>query len=543
MPSLVLCGTKTPFSGDDLRCFCICECLFRGLQLALGLALLSFAVSQKKHVNANLQGVLLECDADGEFSPFASEGVTIMYALGSFAICLALLGISTAIPSLLVTAKGTPTDDSPRKALITLCYFNMSVMNLFRMASFTASIFAVTTLNQYCDCLQGEVVTQLPRDERLREACPDATAWLGVLIAMNTTNAIDFLVVVIEVLYFFYPCRHCPTLLPSESKWKTCFVCFIGCASTLTCCMCGGAEALRGDFGDLALVLSNYTNNNQTLDLTVSDVLAGLIMVVRRQRQKILEARIRLRQSFRSTSGRIGQDKKQGKAPFIDEGPPQKSFSDPDIRDEHRVDTQKPVLRRMASTPTLQPTVMATGGWDQDEITLSKRELLLPFHQREKMLMAEGARFMPLALGIYTWVMMLVENPILGSLRLVYLVLKRCRCFCPSPRENVYHDWPWEPHMLALEDLSGLDPKDIVFATFKQSIVAVPYMIALDHEWKSIVIAIRGTLSMEALIADLLIKPEELTAVGKKCGFDGRGRYCHRGMLASSQWIYDDIAK
>lgn len=97
--------------------------------------------------------------------------------------------------------------------------------------------------------------------------------------------------------------------------------------------------------------------------------------------------------------------------------------------------------------------------------------------------------------------------------------------------------------MLALEDLSGLDPKDIVFATFKQSIVAVPYMIALDHEWKSIVIAIRGTLSMEALIADLLIKPEELTAVGKKCGFDGRGRYCHRGMLASSQWIYDDIAK
>jgi sn1-specific diacylglycerol lipase len=68
-------------------------------------------------------------------------------------------------------------------------------------------------------------------------------------------------------------------------------------------------------------------------------------------------------------------------------------------------------------------------------------------------------------------------------------------------------------------------------------------MIALDHEWKSVVISIRGTLSMESLLANMALRPEELAKLGEECGFDGNDRYCHAGMLACTEWIYRDMKR
>jgi sn1-specific diacylglycerol lipase len=178
---------------------------------------------------------------------------------------------------------------------------------------------------------------------------------------------------------------------------------------------------------------------------------------------------------------------------------------------------------------------------DGAQTNISKRERLSSQHPRELYLVAEGARFMPLAQAIYTWVSFLQEYPVGGVCGLGYRILRRCAC-C-SPQDNISGDYRWQPHTVALQAIAGLDEGDIIYASFKQSITAIPYMITLDHEWKSVVVSIRGTLSMESLLADMTFRPEPLEKFGEECGFDGKDRYCHAGMLACTEWIYRDLKR
>lgn len=50
-------------------------------------------------------------------------------------------------------------------------------------------------------------------------------------------------------------------------------------------------------------------------------------------------------------------------------------------------------------------------------------------------------------------------------------------------------------------------------------------MIVVDRRWKTLVIAIRGTLSFEDMITDVSISPQSLEELGKKFGFNGVGEY------------------
>lgn len=530
MPSLVLCSKRTPFSGDDLRFFCICECLFRILQLVLGLALIGSASLQKNHFENLEESVQLQCDLNSDFSSLASDGVAVLYAHASVTIFLAIIGMGTAIPTLLISMKGTPTNAEPRKALLKLCYFNLSVMNIFRITGFVLALFTTTIFKDYCACLEEEI--RWMGNNKSTKACPGASAMFSVLIALIFTNVLDAGVAITQTMYFVCSVSYCPTVLPSESKWKGLLTCCIGCSSTMTCCLFGGFEALQGDFGDLATIISNYTNNNQTLDITVSDIAAGLIMVVRWQREALLEARERVRSSFADSNE---ADQIHSTLPN-----PVRRYSDPyhgGAREQfHRV------LKRMGSTPELHRSQSAIGVSDS-EMQISSWQVLAKENYQDKLRIAEAARFMPLAQGMYTWIIYLVEHPLVGFFRLGYLILRRCACFCPTPKDKLRHDFPWEPHMIAFQEISGLDAEDIVFASFKESIIALPYVVALDHPWKSVVIAIRGTLSMESVLADIAIRPEDLTSVGAKHGFDGDRKYCHRGILRSSEWIYADLVK
>ena len=65
----------------------------------------------------------------------------------------------------------------------------------------------------------------------------------------------------------------------------------------------------------------------------------------------------------------------------------------------------------------------------------------------------------------------------------------------------------------------------------------------IDEEMKKIVIAVRGTLSLEDLVVDVQFVPESLEKVGRVCGFQGKECYSHKGFLARSKWMYNDIKK
>lgn len=89
----------------------------------------------------------------------------------------------------------------------------------------------------------------------------------------------------------------------------------------------------------------------------------------------------------------------------------------------------------------------------------------------------------------------------------------------------------------------GFDSSDVLYANFSNDVGVNPYLVCRDRKFKMIVVTIRGTLSFEDMISDVSISPQSLESMGEQFGFDGKGEYCHSGMLACAQWIYDDLKR
>jgi sn1-specific diacylglycerol lipase len=89
----------------------------------------------------------------------------------------------------------------------------------------------------------------------------------------------------------------------------------------------------------------------------------------------------------------------------------------------------------------------------------------------------------------------------------------------------------------------GLEHARLCYSNFTNDIIATPYSIVIDDKMKTIVITVRGTRSLEDLVVDLQFTPESLEKVGRICGFDGAGHWCHKGFLTRSKWIYNDITR
>jgi len=58
-----------------------------------------------------------------------------------------------------------------------------------------------------------------------------------------------------------------------------------------------------------------------------------------------------------------------------------------------------------------------------------------------------------------------------------------------------------------------------------------------------VVIAVRGSLSLEDCITDVIADPVEMATAGERWGFDGRGKYAHGGFLASALYIREELER
>ena len=153
-------------------------------------------------------------------------------------------------------------------------------------------------------------------------------------------------------------------------------------------------------------------------------------------------------------------------------------------------------------------------------------------HNPDLHAVAEAAWFYKYAAASYGWVAIMLIKPLTGTLKMFYYVFRHLTCFPSKDSKKYVNDICFQLRRLAIRTvLDHLREQDIVYATFKHSIQMTPYFIAVDHEWKSVVLSIRGTMSLESLLADITLTPESLEEVGKECGFDGAGHHCHRGML------------
>jgi len=299
----------------------------------------------------------------------------------------------------------------------------------------------------------------------------------------------------------------------------------MGCTSIFTCCLFGGSEAVFGDFSVFSLILTNYLKHNNILDVVPSDILVGLNMTRRVRRKNTLEIRERL---IRECEGNDECD-------VIDEA---RNQAELEVSEEEMKHVEEPVESKTSLISTSSDLQKR-----EPSRLRRKKEGLSKHNEHEVYLMKEAAHFVPFAQAAYTWVSYMLENPTCGIFSLLYHICRQSPCFFRSSKGRIEGDYPWQPHTIALELILGLPADDIVFASYYETVLAIPYYICLDHDWKCVVLAIRGTLTLESVFADINCVPTELSEMGEECGFDGKDLYGHKGMVDSAKWMLEDLKR
>jgi len=65
-------------------------------------------------------------------------------------------------------------------------------------------------------------------------------------------------------------------------------------------------------------------------------------------------------------------------------------------------------------------------------------------------------------------------------------------------------------HTSALKDTTKVDEEDLLYASFQNEVFQTPFYVALDHSTQTVVVAIRGTLSLRDAITDLTAQAKSL---------------------------------
>ncbi|ESO10164.1 hypothetical protein HELRODRAFT_72860 [Helobdella robusta] len=130
---------------------------------------------------------------------------------------------------------------------------------------------------------------------------------------------------------------------------------------------------------------------------------------------------------------------------------------------------------------------------------------------------------MKFAQASYGWMFFLYKNIFFGPGKLC------CSSnFCCVKRNPAINSDTCYCNVNAILHQLKIQQKDIIYASFKNRLYEVPFYIAVDHEYKAIVVAIRGTLSFQDALTDLTIESQAVDI-----DFDGDAR-AHKGILQAA---------
>jgi sn1-specific diacylglycerol lipase len=560
MPSLILFGRRTFFAGDDLRPVAMTCFIYRFTQLSLIVPFFSIIV--KRHDLEFYRWAQAYCFDDGNTNWFVENSLAVSYIYALFGLCLAIAGLIGSARLYVVSGRGTPTNTKPRDPLYPLSYLHLTVFNALRILTGILAILSISTIDVYCDC----VTTRFDDDDETiyinsdgegrgsrpiktaRNMCFSDSRLIGVFVAIVISHAIDMFYSFATILYFF--CKMFPNIgrriLSPETECIVCCRCCVGVLSCLTCCLYGGSEAIRGgDLSDFAFKITNYFDAGGILDIALSDIMAGLSMVKREHLQaQIKRSRERLLKATHEAA--MAPEELQG------------NQNETTARPSFQRAASMTVVDYMKSLRHLTKTHIETGmealaqAWtpgqslafhstqearDSRKTFVPKiRETLSSENPYEKYLIAEGARFICISEAIYTWSTWRQHSSLLG----------RCCCSGVLIKDDTLLDDLMSSgghSILAMAPVFGLKDEDIVYAQCLEGLGKTPYAIVLDHAWKSVVVAIRGSVSLEDMLSDISGRPYDLTEVGEQHGFDGKGRFCHAGILECAKWVYEDLQR
>ena len=269
-----------------------------------------------------------------------------------------------------------------------------------------------------------------------------------------------------------------------------------------------------GELKEFASHIMGLLNNQTKLDLVLSDIYLGMRMLSNVQAERKVDAIKKMAKKNKVLSRQLNRDGNQHE--FIGS---QSTDDDPSESEQTDIDLAPKTMRR--------PTMLVLQMQHNASYEVCEREVLQESNAADQTVMSDGAHFVKYASYIY------VELP-------NYVIDE----FMEGEEEC--SDFKRELDTLFFRDVFrltsiGLEHAILCYANFVNGIVSTPYAIMIDEEMKCVVIAVRGTRSLEDLVVDVQFVPESLEKVGRVCGFQGEDRYCHKGFLARSKWMYNDI--
>jgi sn1-specific diacylglycerol lipase len=504
MPALSVCGQRTFLAGDDLF---IPSLLFIGVRLLQLVVLIPLTIFMVRDYINDVVG----CPEEQRPS-LIEEGrkLAVSYVVVSY--ILVIVGLLLEVGILFSTGRGTPTQPEKRRQVQRLCRWKLVPFSLLRVAAITLGLILISIVNDYCRC-EDETATALVLENECLHMDSNEVCY-KILVGTQIAEACA---VVVIALYFGLKCAPSPpSFMSSTRKWQLCCHCFLTTSSLMTCGCFGGREV--GDFNDISMTLADYFDNGGTLDIVPSDILVGMLMLLRVQEQRRLQCREEL--LCKSNEHVEGENHESRE-------------------DDTNID---PELAKLACGSHHRASLVYQMHRSGDNLhyLAEARSILSPKNAGDRIVIADGAPFARYARAMYTYKMDFLEKPIKAAF---VFASSAAKSLCKEKNGNVEGDNVCGSHEVSLEWWTGLDRDQIPHANFSEGVGVVPYCIAIDHTWKSVVIAIRGTQALEDLITDMTLRPVSMEECATRCGFDGRDCYAHAGMLESSECIYSQLEK
>ena len=350
----------------------------------------------------------------------------------------------------------------------------------------------------------------------------------------------------------------------AEELWRTRCE---GCCRTLaisTCFLFGGQSVVSTSegqkfYGDISRALADYFAGFQEeggLDVVPSDVVLGFVVLRHIQAQRKLVAR-------REALGQMGYGSRPGSCVDLTRVAESNSGN---TRDSNKrtlffrwrnnnsssaqsVNEESPgsPIRHESNNSANIPTSPSRA---DEEYQSFSRIVLSPSNANDLLAIEEGAYFSRHQLAIYTWMLYYYEYPFTGSFRLMGRSLKDKLLSCSDStpdrdygQERIVGDNFLRIHEATMCAHAGLEKSDIAYASFEAGFYETPYCIIIDRTWKSVVLSIRGSLTLEDCVVDVLLDPSPLDSLGEQHGFDGNGQYCHGGVYECTQWLFRDLER
>ncbi|XP_067859617.1 diacylglycerol lipase-beta isoform X2 [Heptranchias perlo] len=144
-----------------------------------------------------------------------------------------------------------------------------------------------------------------------------------------------------------------------------------------------------------------------------------------------------------------------------------------------------------------------------------------------------AAYYMKFAVAAYGWPLYVFTYPFTGICR---LSSDYSCCRIQVPEHNIVGGDHLNCHFTSMLETTGLQYHDFIHISFHNKIYEIPFYVALDHKKEVVLVAVRGTLSLEDALTDLSADCETLN-VGEVMG----ECFVHKGINQAASYIHKKL--